>query len=375
MTVATGAEQPVGVDAHPELGVRNSQPEGIGRVADLGDVVAWNNLGRNVVFADRRWQPVAVFGTTAFADDDELSQYDLDVHAILRLAEEGEGLVVTLNHLGSVLGFAASELASSGAPRSDLSASGPVGLLQPVLSTSFADDLERTVAVGARLVSSLPASSADGGLLVSEPVHRGLEKPAIDAEVALEGWGWVTALGALSLGREQLVAVGGQGRAALVALDGGRLGRRPFEFDVDLPLRAAAFAWDGRLLWAAGSELTGSPVDDYRWEDLRGGRYAGLDPSDGRVVVSGALPDEVAWGNGGVAVVMAGGRLCAVGRTGRLHWLADPGTGRFAATASLSEASLGIADAAAVGDRVLYGFNRGGYRLHAADVRPPAHRA
>ena len=63
--------------------------------------------------------------------------------------------------------------------------------------------------------------------------------------------------------------------------------------------RAAAFAWDGRLLWAAGSELTTSPVDDYRWEDLQGGRYAGLDPSNGQMVVAGALPDDVAWGSGG----------------------------------------------------------------------------
>ncbi len=105
--MAAGAERPVEVDAHAEVGVRNSQPEGIGRVADLGDLVAWNNLGRNVVFANRRWQPVAVFGTTSFPHDDELSQYDLDVHAILPLAGDGEGLVVTLNHLGSVLGFAA----------------------------------------------------------------------------------------------------------------------------------------------------------------------------------------------------------------------------------------------------------------------------
>ena len=89
MTVAAGTDRPVEVDAHPEVGVRNSQPEGIGRVAELGDLVAWNNLGRNVVFADRRWRPVAVFGTTSFAYDDELSQYDLDVHAILPLAEEG----------------------------------------------------------------------------------------------------------------------------------------------------------------------------------------------------------------------------------------------------------------------------------------------
>jgi hypothetical protein len=372
MTVEAGADQPVEVDAHPEVGVRNSQPEGIGRVADLGDLVAWNNLGRNVVFADRRWQPVAVFGTTSFAYDDELSQYDLDVHAILRLAQEGEDLVVTLNHLGSVLGFAAAEVALSGVPE-PLSPSASVRLVHPVISTSFADDLERTVAVGAQLVSSRPASSPDGGLLISEPVYIGFGKPSLDAEVALEGWGRVTALGVFGTGRDQLVAVGGEGRATLVELDEGRFGRRMFE--VDLPFRATAFAWGGGLLWAVGSELTASPVDDYRWEDLHGGGYAGLDPSNGRVVVAGDLPDEVAWGNGGAAVVMAAGRLCAVGRTGRLHWLADPGTGRFSSTAPLAESSLGIAHAAAVGDRVLYGFNRGGYRLHASDVRSPGHKA
>ena len=372
MTVARGAEQPGEVDAHSEVGVRNAQPEGIGRVADLGDLVAWNNLGRNVVFADRRWQPVAVFGTTSFPYDDELSQYDLDIHAILQLAEEGEGLVATLNHLGSVHGFAAAE-ALSGVSRSGFSPAGRVRLIQPVISTSFADDLERTVVVGARLVSSRPASSVGGGLLISEPVHRGFGKAALDAEVALEGWGRVTALCTFGIGRDQLVAVGGEGRATLVGLDDWRFGRR--RFDVDLPLRAAAFAWDGRLLWVVGSELTASPADDYRWEDLHGGRYAGLDPWNGRTVVAGDLPDEVAWGNGGVAMVMAAGRLCAVGRTGRLHWLADPGTGRFASTDPLSESSLGIAHAAAIGDRVLYGFNRGGYRLHASEVRSPGHTA
>ena len=146
-------------------------------------------------------------------------------------------MVVTLNHLGSILGFAAAELALSGGPRPGLSPSGPVKLVQPVISTTFADDLERTVAVGARLVSSRPASAPDGGLLVSEPVHRAFGKPALDAEVALEGWGRVTALCTFGTGREQLVAVGGEGRATLVALDDGRFGRKWFE--VDLPLRAA----------------------------------------------------------------------------------------------------------------------------------------
>jgi hypothetical protein len=371
--MAAGVGRPVEVDAHPEVGVRNSQPEGIGRVAGLDELVAWNNLGRNVVFADRRWQPVCVFGTTSFANDDELSQYDLDVHAILQLEKEGEGLIVTLNHLGSVLGFAAAEVALPRVSPSGPSPLGSVRLIQPMISTSFATDLERTVAVGARLVSSCQASSPDGGLLVSEPVHTGFGKPALDAEVALEGWGRVTALCTFGIGRDQLVAVGGEGRVTLVALDDGRFGRR--WFDVDLPLRTATFAWDGQLLWAVGSGLSASPVDDYRWEDLHGGRYAGLDLSNGRMVVAGDLPDDVAWGNGGVAVVMALGRLCAVGRTGRLHWLADPRTGRFASSAPLGQTSLGIAHAAAVGNRVLYGFNRGGYRLHASEVRPRAHRA
>ena len=373
MTVAGVADWPVEVDAHPEVGVRNSQPEGIGRVADLGDLVAWNNLGRNIVFADRRWQPVAVFGTTSFPDDDELSQYDLDVHAILHLAGDGGGLLVTLNHLGSVLGFAPGEVVSSGHSRSDLSGSRPINPVQPVISTSFADDLERTVAVGTRLVSSRAPSSPEGGLLVSEPVHVGIGKPSLDTEVALEGWGRVTALFTYGTTDEQLVAVGGEGWATLMALEDGRFGRRLFA--VDLPLRAAAFAWDGRLLWAVGSQLATSPVDDYRWEDLQGGRYAALDPYNGRMVFTGALPDEVAWGNGGVAVVMARGRLCAVGRTGCLYWLADAKTSRFVSTPSLAESSLGIAHAAAVGGRVLFGFNRGGYRLHASGQRPPGHRA
>jgi hypothetical protein len=356
------------VDAHPEVGVRNSQPAGIGRVAEFGDVVAWNNLGRNIVFADRRWQASAVFGSTSFPSDDELSQYDLDVHAILPLAGKGEGLVVTLNHLGSVLAFASEDIGSPG-----FSPPGRPRLVQPVLSTSWADDLERTVAVGARLISSRPGSSPAGGLLISEPLHRGFRKTVLDAEVALEGWGRVTALTAFGTEREPLVAVGGEGRVTVVALDDGRFGRR--RFDCDLPLRTAAFAWDGQLLWAAGSELAETPIDDYRWEDLRGGRYAGVDPSNGQTVVAGDLPDGVAWGNGGVAVVIAGNRLCAVGRTGSLHWLVDPRTGRFDSTQPLGESSLGIAHAVGVGNSVLYGFNRGGYRLHAADVRSPSHTA
>jgi hypothetical protein len=370
----------VHVAAHPELGVRNSQPEGIGRVSVLGPLVAWNNLGRNIVFADRRFRPLAVFGTTAYPHDDELSQYDLDIHAVLVL--EDEDLVVTLNHLGTVHGFATSDLSRTPAERA----------LTPVLSTTWAADLERTVAVGNRLVSSRPGSDPGGGLLVSEPVRGrgrrndgpdgrmdgppdggGGERRGLAGEPALEGWGRVTALDTFRLGADLMLAVGGEGRVALVDTRDGHLGRT--RRAVEVPLRAAAFAWDGARLWVAGSALTAAPTDDYRWEDLRGGRYAALDPVRGRTVCAGPLPEDVAWGNGGEAVVMAGGRLVVIGRTGRLRVLTDPSTGSFTSGEPLAEASLGIAHAAAVGDRVLCGFNRGGYRLHAWRVPPRPGRA
>ncbi len=354
-------EPPVDVDALPEVGVRNSQPEGIGRVAALGRLVAWNNLGRNVVFADRQFRPVAVFGTTVYPDDDELSQYDLDIHAVLPLGEAD--LVVTLNHLGSVHGFAAADLAGA---RTDQQ-------LVPVLSTSWAADLERTAVVGTRLVSSRPGSDLTGGVLVSEPIRPGCGRDRLDADTALDGWGRVTALCSFELEGHLVMAVGGDGHVTIVSTDDGRLGRP--RRSVEVPLRAAAVAWSRDLLWVAGSELTSTPVDDYGWEELRGGSYVALDPLSGRIVFSGPLPDDVAWGNGGDAVVMAERHIVAIGRTGSLHVLTDPRSATFASSAPLAKASLGIGHATAVGDRVLFGFNRGGYRLHAGRLPPAPRRA
>src|SRR4029077_20420748 len=90
--------KPEPVDAYPESRVDNSQPHGIGRVVALDGLYAWNNLGRNVVFAGEDFQPRAVFDESVFAED-EPSQYDLDIHAILDVPNAG--IVVTLNHLGT----------------------------------------------------------------------------------------------------------------------------------------------------------------------------------------------------------------------------------------------------------------------------------
>ena len=101
----------VEVDAYPESRVHNSQPHGIGRVVALDGSWAWNNLGRNVVFAGEDFRPRAVFDESVFSED-EPSQYDLDVHAILDVPSAG--IVVTLNHFGMVRAFSSDDIRRPG---------------------------------------------------------------------------------------------------------------------------------------------------------------------------------------------------------------------------------------------------------------------
>jgi hypothetical protein len=339
------------LDSHPQSRVRNSQPAGIGRVVDLGEVCAWNNLGRNVVFASRAFEPCAVFDQTQFPDDDEPSQYDLDVHAILDVP--GAGVAVVLNHLGLLRAFRRAEIRTTGAPRR----------IEPVWTAGFAEDMERVVAVGDRLIGSRPREQHAGGVLVSEPVVTATADGArLEARVELEAWGMVTALGTADAGGQDSVAVGGNGRVGLVPLDRGGVGRLRWEVGVDL--EPAAFASDRELLWVAGPELGAAGIDDYDWEKLRGGGFAALDVTDGSTVVRGRFAHDLAWGNGGSAVVIAAGLVCGIGRAGEVDVYSTAGGDHRAHTDALASDSLGIAHAAVVGDTILYGFNRGGYRLH-----------
>ncbi len=140
-------------------------------------------------------------------------------------------------------------------------------------------------------------------------------------------------------------------------------------WEAHVGFRVATIAWHGGELWAAGPD-GGAGVDDYDWESLRGGGFAALDPADGKTVISGLLPRDVAWGTGGVAVAPFGALLAVADRSGCLH-LVDPHTGTsHRSTPPLAGTSLGIAHLAVVGRRVLCGFNRGGYRLHS--FAPPA---
>ena len=338
------------VDSYPESRVRNSQPPGIGRVVDLGDVCAWNNLGRNVVFASRSYEPCAIFDQTRFPDDDEPSQYDLDVHAILDVPSAG--VVVVLNHLGLLRAFR----------RSDLGLSGAMRRIEPVWTRTFAADMERVVVLGDRLVGSRPREERTGGVLVSEPVTATAGRTLLGAHVELETWGTVTALATVHAAGRDWIAVGGDGRAALVSIDRGEVGR--LRWDVAVDVEPAALLWDGQLLWVAGPELAAAGIDDYDWEKLRGGGFAGLDPVDGATVVRSRFSHDLAWGNGGTAVVIAAGLVCGIGRAGEVYLYGADGGALRQRTPPFAAGSLGIAHAAVVGDQILYGFNRGGYRLH-----------
>jgi hypothetical protein len=127
----------------------------------------------------------------------------------------------------------------------------------------------------------------------------------------------------------------------------------------------------------------GAGLDDYDWTQLGGGGLAELDLATGDTVTSGRFGDDLAWGSGGVTMVVSDGVPFGVGRFGELHALV-PGAGvTIPVTDRLAAHPLGIAHAAVVGDHLLLGFNRGGYRLHAVPRRtlsrlvrePPVRRA
>ena len=84
----------------------------------------------------------------------------------------------------------------------------------------------------------------------------------------------------------------------------------------------------------------------------------------------GRFSEDLAWGNGGVAVVLVPGALCGIGRRGQLYMFDTRDGTPLTTSAPIADASLGIAHAAAAGDQVLYGFNRGGYRLQRIRVSP-----
>jgi len=343
------------MDSLPLSRVVNSQPAGIGRMVSLGRRCAWNNLGRNVVFADDRLRPLAIFGDTMFPEDDEASQFDLDIHAVVELADSGQ--IAVMNHLGSVRIFE---------PLASLEPGAGVGPdLNEARRIDFVDDVERVVGLGHRLVTSRPRGRRLGGVLVTQPIAS--SGHCLDADTAHESFGFVTALAASSTpDGTGWVALGGDGRVRLVEVDRGRLGATRWETAVHF--LSGALAVCGTALWAAGSALGGAGLDDYAWEKLGGGGLAQLDLASGAVMASAHLGGDLAWGSGGAPLVVADGVPCGVGRCGELHVLPPGARVTIQLTGALAPHPLGIAHAAVVGGQLVMGFNRGGYQLHTVPL-------
>ncbi len=215
-------------------------------------------------------------------------------------------------------------------------------------------------------MTSRPRGQRLAGVLVTQPVPAW--RARIDADTAHESFGFVSALAALATpDGTGWVALGGEGRVRLVEADHGRLGAARWEAPVDF-LTGVVVAC-GSTLWAAGSARGGAGLDDYDWGQLGGGGLVQLDLDTGSAVASARFGADLAWGSGGGPMVVADGMPCGVGRYGDVHVLppGQPVTSRL--TDRLAPDPLGIAHAAVVGDQLVFGFNRGGYRLHRVPLR------
>ena len=242
----------------------------------------------------------------------------------------------------------------------ELAALGPARRVTPIWTGDFAADVERYVIVNERLVGSGPAGATNGraaGVGTSAPRRDG---PPAELTGTLGSWGMVSALAPLEAGR---IAVGRDSHVSAAAID--ETGAGVPLWDVAVEFEPAVLVWDGGLVWAAGSEA-GAAVDDYDWEARHGGGFAALDPVDGRIVVRGRFHQDLAWGAGGVAVVIVPGFVCGFGRRGEVH-LFDIRDGAWVrTTAAISDTSLGIAHGALLGDQLRLRLQSG--RVSAVDA-------
>ncbi len=153
-----------------------------------------------------------------------------------------------------------------------------------------------------------------------------------------------------------LVAVSGDGSAS------------PSDGTTQVDFEPAVLLWDGVLLWAAGSD-TDATSTTTTGRRRHGGGFVALDPADGRVVVRGRFDDDLAWGNGGVAVVVVPGALCGFGRRGEIHVFdTRHGGARRDDASGRRRVARASRTRAALGDHLVFGFNRGGYRLWRVPV-------
>ncbi len=333
------------IETHPESPVRNSQSEGIGRIEAFGDTVLINNLGRNIEVSrleNGALHRQSLFDETLYPDDDEPSQFDLDMHAFLP-SPDGKHLLA-LNHHGLVRVF---------------------GRTSHRLVDSFLwyGDVERTVMIDGCLVGSSPngyatEDPAADGIVIGEPWQPHAapgSRNRIRSTFLLDDWGKVSAVEAVENG-DKLGIVSGRrlGLFSLYRNGGLKIEKLLWETDLPFPVSWIKYSPANRELFVAGE-----------------GGSASFSDESGAPLKQFLLKADLAWGNGAVPLALAGDQLIGADRMGGIYsWSLSAGSpeARVILEPSASQ-SLGFAHMALCGDHVLCGYNRGGYRILYANVR------
>ncbi|MBX9670657.1 MAG: hypothetical protein K2X93_23845 [Candidatus Obscuribacterales bacterium] len=398
------------VSSQPSANVMNSQPAGIGRVSCAGDYFLVNNLGRDISIFDEKLNKVAVFEETAFPNQDEESQFDLDAHGLFF---DPESNLWFINHFGLVRVFDTKSYglssANGSACRHPLATPGVPMQIHPQIVTSWAGDVERFGLVWPYLLSSSPSgylspTQACPGLMVSEPLDKWLRcntatvavnselqrsgeqdhedrerrsisrasgesvnhRAAIRTKAYLEEWGILTGFAVSE--KQRTVAVAAGRRVGCFALAENEGSLKPsdclFEFEVNFNVMWIEY-FEDRLL-VAGPRSGFDVKTPGAWENLTGCKWVVIDLVTRKVTQIRKMDLTLAWGNGcePLAIVSRDNLLIGFDRMGNYHaWNLSTGATLQTPVPDNGKA-MGIAHAAINGDTVLVGYNRGGYVLH-----------
>jgi len=368
------------IESHPQSGVANSQPHGIGRVTAFDDLVAVNNLGRNIVVMDAlsdTLAPLAKFDQTIFPDDDEMSQFDLDMHALLPC--RSNQAILAVNHYGRA------RLLDLPAADSNTKSGGTPLRLEEDHVFQMPGDIEQFHMLDGNLISGsakgyqVPDPPVDGilafGRKASCPKSAGEAAKPLLYKTYFSDRGSTTALAKDKEASHLAVAFGKRVvLTALVRNDDNEIvpGDIVFEAQLDFVIRFLEFGADWTTLIAAG-HAAGVGQGEQDWDELDGGGWATLMPN-GAIAGGGDFDERLAWGNGAETVVMYDDRksLLAVDKWGGLTAV-DTKTGatvKLIAPYPQKEQSFGLAHASISRHGLFVGFNRDGYRLHRYRIQP-----
>ncbi|HEY9773914.1 MAG TPA: hypothetical protein V6C81_08910 [Planktothrix sp.] len=363
--------------------VVNSQEPGIGRVARLGDLLAINNLGRNIQFCrltDGGIETVRICDYTLFPGRDDETQFDLDCHAIVHNA----ATLFTINHYGVISCFPLDAI------RDD--SLGP--FIQPIRQMKWPGDVECIQSLGQWLIGTSPRGfkvidHTQPGIIVADVHPERLRRSANWRRASLNGftieieqlpyrpllldWGYTTALACDEINEKLAVAAGN--RVGVFALSSGRHESlqllQIFEQKVPFAVDFLQFTECGGELLCAGYGNQFIELKATDWDAIGGGGWMKLSSSSGKQVAGGLFPVDLAWGNGGVPLALSENEqfIYAADKHAGLHRF-DINAGTHVVMAPPTSAdNVGLAHMDRCGLTLVCGFNRDGYKIHTYSLQ------